>query len=283
MVLYLHFWISMRATGESFGDLAAGAVVSPVTILSQGLVGMVLGIPLLLVLIRFVWRRSREWVGLRFEIRPFFDGTALGLAMAFVVVGISFLTGIARVTGMPTRFSLTGILMIMAGQLSWIFFKALLEEVVFRGMATREFALRWGWPVATLVGGVFFSVTHMVAMIPILTPQVVVGIFIAGQVANALFVVLYLRGRSLSLPFGFHFGWNFALAALVGTTLSGTERSFGLFHVELAGNTLLTGGDFGIEMSIISIVLFFVLMICFIKIPYRRQVQMLSSQPESKH
>lgn len=256
LILYLHYGLSAQLTGSTFGDLASGSVTTPLTILIQGLIGLFLGIPILLLLVRFAWRRDREWIGLRFELKPFLIGLLLSLAVAVVVVGLAFVLGIARVTGLPARFSLTEIGMLLPGLAAWILFKTLLEEVVFRGMATREFALRWGWPLGTLVSGVYFALCHMVGILPSLTPLMMVGLLIAGVVSNALFVALYRRGRSLSLPWGFHFGWNFALAALVGTTMSGSERSFGLMEVELAGSPWLTGGTFGIETSVIAVLAF---------------------------
>jgi hypothetical protein len=167
--------------------------------------------------------------------------------------------------------------MILVGQITWILFNTLSEEVIFRGMVAREFALRWGWPLATLGSGVFFSVIHMVGLIPILTPVLVVGILVAGLVANALFVLLYVKGRSLALPFGCHFAWNFALAGLIGTTMSGAEQSFGLFRVELAGPLVLTGGEFGVEMSAVGIVISLVVLGVGFRHYYRDQIAILAS------
>lgn len=60
-VLYLHFFIAMRLTGSSFGEVASGQVVSPPVLLSRGLIGALLGIPLVFVIVPYLWRRSREW------------------------------------------------------------------------------------------------------------------------------------------------------------------------------------------------------------------------------
>lgn len=276
-VLYAHFWISTQVTGATMDEMGSGSFASPATILSQGLVGFILGIPLLFLLARFLWRRPKSWIGLRFERRALLDGAALGLTMALVVVAVLFLLGVARISGWPTRFTPQELLMVLAGQITWTLFKTLCEEVVFRGMVAREFALRWGWPLATLGSGVFFSVIHMVGLIPILTPVLVVGILVAGLVANALFVLLYVKGRSLALPFGCHFAWNFALAGLIGTSMSGAEQSFGLFRVELAGPLVLTGGEFGVEMSTVGIVIWLVVLGVGFRHRYRDQIATLAS------
>lgn len=266
-VLYIHFFIAMRLTGASFGEIASNQIQSPQVLLSQGLVGMILGIPLLFILLRFLWRRSREWVGLHFDARHVLGGTVLGVSLVLLLIGVLRMAGIARVTGWPHRFSSAELAMLLVGQFGWILFKTLAEELVFRGMATREFALRWGWPLAIVAGGVYFALGHMVGLIPLLSWPFVVALLAAGIIANAVFTLLFLRGGSLSLPFGFHFGWNFTLAAIVGTVLSGTERSFGLFEFEMNGAPLLTGGAFGVELSIVALALFVGLALCFYFIP----------------
>ena len=103
----------------------------------------------------------------------------------------------------------------------------------------------------------------------------------AGVVANALFVALYLRGGSLWLPIGFHFGWNLALSGLAGTTMSGTEQSFGLFRIQLTGAGLLTGGTFGIELSVIALVIWIALTIGLFRLPFHGEVTLLDPRPES--
>ena len=278
LVLYLHYGLSGRITGASFGDLASGSFVSPVTLLVQGVVGLLLGLPVLLLLVRYAWRRDWAWVGLNLEVRPFFVGLGMSLSVAAIVLGLAFVFGIARITGWPARFGPAELAMIVIGQASWILFKTLLEEVVFRGMAVREFALRWGWPVATVVGGFYFTLGHVVGIVPMLTPMMFLGLLLAGQAANALFVALYLRGRSLALPWGFHFGWNFTLAAIVGTTMSGSERNYGLVEVDLTGSSWLTGGDFGIETSAIAIAAFLVVTVAVLRITPRDGRGLLSSR-----
>jgi len=60
--------------------------------------------------------------------------------------------------------------------------------------------------------------------------------------------------RSLWLPIGIHTGWNFAEGNLFGAMVSGTRPSHSLIHSTLTGPVLLTGGDFGPEASVVSIV-----------------------------
>ncbi|MCP4546943.1 MAG: CPBP family intramembrane metalloprotease [bacterium] len=283
LVLYPHFIISANRLGVTFGDLASGAVENPETILIKGLCGFILGLPLIYLIVRFLWRRSFAWVGLRFNASAFGGGTVLGLTSAALVIRLLILFGVARVTGIPSRFTGSELLLLLTGHITWVLFSTLLEEVIFRGMATREFALKWGWPVATVVGGIFFAACHLPGLLPDMALSMVIGLLTAGVIVNGLFVALYRRGGSLALPWGFHFGWNIALTALIGTVMSGEDRSFGLWHVEMSGSPLLSGGKFGPELSVIALLLMLFVTVAVMVVRVKGRVQMLPNDGIGGH
>jgi hypothetical protein len=70
--------------------------------------------------------------------------------------------------------------------------------------------------------------------------------------AGALLGVTYAASRSLWLPMGLHFGWNFTEGGVFGTAVSGGQ-SHGLIESVLSGPTLVTGGAFGPEASVIAL------------------------------
>ncbi|MFC1572882.1 lysostaphin resistance A-like protein [Candidatus Eisenbacteria bacterium] len=217
---------------------------------------------------------------LRFRPGLLLGGAALGILMGIAIVSILWAFRVARISAYPTRFSGSHIAAILVGHCGWILFKSMLEETVFRGMATREFALRWGWPLATIIGGLYFAAIHFISIVPILTPSLAVSVLVAGIATNGLFVALYRRSRSLWFPIGFHAGWNFALAGILGTTMSGRARSFGLFQTELSGGQFLTGGEFGVEASLLAVILTIVAAIGVIWISRARGVRLLSSRSQ---
>jgi hypothetical protein len=61
--------------------------------------------------------------------------------------------------------------------------------------------------------------------------------------------VAYLRTRSLWLPFGLHWSWNWAQASLLGLPVSGISRlaPAPLLNAMNLGPDWLTGGAYGIE------------------------------------
>ncbi len=280
MTQYAYFGIGVAVTGAEFGQLAGGEIKTYQTVFLRGLVGLLLGIPATFLVTRYLWRRPWDWLRLRFHSRYLLGGSIAGTTTALIVTAILYAAGIAHFTGSPDRFPVNQLVVLLIGHFGWVIFISILEETVFRGMAVREFARRWGWPLATIVGGLYFTAIHLIAIVPILTPRLSITILVAGMAASALFTALYIRSRSLWLPIGFHAGWNFALAAILGTTMSGRSRSFGLFRTELSGPDLLTGSEFGVETSVVTVAIMVIIMVCVLRIPLRGTIESLHSQPQ---
>jgi membrane protease YdiL (CAAX protease family) len=170
----------------------------------------------------------------------------LGLAAGFVVfslaVAIAALLGVYRITG-PGDFS--GFLPAL---LASAIFPAVSEELVFRGILFRwieDFGGSWA---ALLLTSAFFGASHL--MNPHATPIAAIGIaFEAGVMLGAA----YMLTRSLWLPMGLHAAWNFAQGEIYDIPVSGTPVH-GVVNARLSGDPLLTGNGFGLEASIIAIV-----------------------------
>jgi hypothetical protein len=64
---------------------------------------------------------------------------------------------------------------------------------------------------------------------------------------GVLLAVAYLRTRTLWLPFGIHFGWNFALGFVFGLPVSGLSDFSVLVSGSVRGRQWLTGGSYGLE------------------------------------
>jgi len=81
-------------------------------------------------------------------------------------------------------------------------------------------------------------------------------------VVGALFAYAYLRTKTLWLPVGMHFGWNFFLGVVYGLPVSGIHDFSVVIKSTAHGSKLLTGGPYGIEASLtgaVVIVIGFVL------------------------
>jgi len=123
-------------------------------------------------------------------------------------------------------------------------FAAAAEEMLFRGYPLQTLTranLAWLGIVLTSVP---FAAVHLK------NPNVVPGFtFLNTALAGLWLAVAYLRTRSLWLPLGLHWSWNWTQASLLGLPVSGIERlaPAPLLRAINSGPDWLTGGAYGIE------------------------------------
>jgi hypothetical protein len=70
------------------------------------------------------------------------------------------------------------------------------------------------------------------------------------------FSIAYLRTRSLWMPVGMHFTWNYVQGFVFGLPVSGYTFSSCLLKVRVHGAAWLTGSEYGPEGGLLSTVAF---------------------------
>jgi membrane protease YdiL (CAAX protease family) len=141
---------------------------------------------------------------------------------------------------------------------------AAVEELVFRGyplQALSEGSRRW---IAGALLCVVFTVGH--GGNPDVTIIGITNIFLASVVLT----VLYFQTQRLWLPIALHLSWNFSQSWLWGFDVSGIKIEDNFFVVASHGSDLLTGGEFGLEGSILSTILFVAVVVWFLVKPVLR-------------
>jgi membrane protease YdiL (CAAX protease family) len=217
---------------------------------------------LALITYRWVVRRTehREPVELARQGagKAFRRGVLIGVGLfTLVILNIAFLGGY-RIDGWG---SVTGAIALLGFTAA----AAVTEELVFRGILFRiieEQAGTWG---ALGLTGLLFGLSHLFNTHATLWGAIAIAIEAGGMLAAA-----YAATRSLWLPIGLHFGWNFAEGAIFGTQVSGTDGPQGLLHGVMSGPTLLSGGEFGPEASGYAVLAGTVVTIVFMVLAHRR-------------
>lgn len=214
----------------------------------------------------FVYR----WVVRRTEKRPVTElawtgataatswGTLLGVGLfALVIVNIAFLGGY-QVHGLGSPMSALGLVGFMAAV-------AVMEEVMWRGVLFRVIEERTGTWISLGLTGLAFGLVHLINPNATLWGALAIAIEAGGMLTAA-----YVATRSLWLPIGLHFGWNLGGSALFGTEVSGSGTPPGLLDATMSGPTVLTGGGFGPEGSMYSVVFCVLVTVVFMWIARRR-------------
>ncbi len=277
---YVGILLSSLMCGVSFEAAIEGEFYNECCVLWQGLTAAIIGIPLSLGIAKYLWRRNWQWIRFRFNGVLFGYGILLGLILPGFILGLLFSLGMAAVVATPARYGIADVFSIIVGTVGFTLFVAFSEELVFRGMAVREWAAKMGWPLATLFGGLYFGFAHLIGLLTRITGLEAVWIIVSAVIAGVLLTAMYIRSKSLWLPIGFHFGWNLCLQLFFGTVVSGNESNFGLFRTELSGPTFLTGGTFGIEASVITYVCYAVAAILLLRYSRGGRPVLLEPGPE---
>ena len=169
-------------------------------------------------------------------------GIMLGLALFSSVFGILHIIGVARWHGVSARFD---VIPVLAGSI----LAAVGEELSFRGGLFRLLEESFGTTIALVASAALFGLLHG------LNPgATVISTVAVALEAGVLLGAAYALTRNLWLPIGLHLGWNFTEGGIFGVSISGGATAKGLFSVSLVGHTLLTGGQFGPEASVVAIV-----------------------------
>lgn len=125
---------------------------------------------------------------------------------------------------------------------------AVIEELIFRGLVFQAIEKMGGSWIALAVTSIFFGIVHLG------NPGATIwGAFSISIEAGVLLGAAFLWRRNIWFVIGLHFFWN-TIQGLLGIPVSG-HPSTGLFTVEVAGPALLTGGEFGLEASIVTVIM----------------------------
>lgn len=275
---YLGAIVAARISDQSFEAIISGKFSNHKTELAMAFASLFIGVPLVFLTTRFLWRRSFAWIRLHFNLKYACFGLMFGLTLPFLIIIAMSLLGIARIAWSPANLRSDQAIAFFISYGCLALFTGIAEEVVFRGMAVREIAARNGWFFATIIGGVYFGVLHLLGKLSEITPTDAFWIMLAGILVSFMFVAMYVRSQSLWLPIGFHIAWNFCLKGVMGVTMSGNESQVGLFDIELAGAPLMTGGAFGIESSLFSVVTYLLVGLIFVSYPWRGRIEFLSAK-----
>ncbi|HUO91626.1 MAG TPA: type II CAAX endopeptidase family protein [Rhizomicrobium sp.] len=198
------------------------------------------------LLVRWTEHRSATELGFRGAIPLALGGAAIGLVLFLAVYAGLFALGVASFAGWGTTENL---LAMFAGA----FGAAFGEEILMRGGVFRLLEEGFGTIIAVVLSGALFGFLHSGNPGATLESSVAIALE-----AGVLLAAAYAVTRSLWLPIGLHFGWNFTEGGIFGEAVSGGASKGGLIHAPLLGPDALTGGQFGPEASIVAVSISFV-------------------------
>jgi membrane protease YdiL (CAAX protease family) len=185
----------------------------------------------------------RDDLPARGALRNLGIGLAIGFGLMAAAVGVAALLGVYTILGKGDTSKLVIELVTVA------IMPGFMEELAFRGILFRwleEFGGSW---LALLITSALFGLAH------IMNPNATwFSSFAIAVEAGVLLGGAYMLTRSLWLPMGLHAAWNFTQGEIFDVPVSGLDEH-GLVQAKLSGPPLLSGGTFGLEASVIALVI----------------------------
>jgi membrane protease YdiL (CAAX protease family) len=188
------------------------------------------------------------------ELRPATRAIMLGGASGGLLMAISMLLALAL--GAYEISAYPGLQHGLLGIAGLIVIAATLEEIAYRCILFRILETAWGTVPALCLQSVIFALGHLENIEGRASMQELVTMIVSTTLTGALWTLVFVLSRNLWAAAANHAAWNFTII-LSGLPLSGIEdwRHMAPMAGEYRGPVWLTGGLFGPESSIVTIVM----------------------------
>lgn len=197
------------------------------------------------------------WIFRTVVDRQSFETVGLGSSQMLVNIlkGGAWAIGIQSIVFLV--LNLTGAITTEIGALEWSdllgFFGLFLlisihEEVIFRGYVTSLLAQNMHFIPALIISSLIFAAVHIGN-----ADFAWMGfgsIFFGGYLLG----ILYLKYQNLYIPIGMHWFWNYYHGNILGFDVSGLDVP-AVLNLQMNGVDWFTGGEFGLEGSIVTVLL----------------------------
>lgn len=190
-------------------------------------------------------------------------GAAIGAALFLLVIGALAVCGAFRLAGSNSWTALLA-------PLAEMVLVALIEELVFRAILFRIAERSLGSMIALPLSSVLFAAAHLpnegVTLLAVTTTAL----------AGLMLAAAYMVTRRLWLPAGLHFAWNYLSDGVFSLPTSG-HPGRGWLQGELSGPDWLSGGAYGVESSLVTLLVLAVASALLLRAAWRRGQRMAPS------
>jgi membrane protease YdiL (CAAX protease family) len=231
--------VMMGLNGDLMGSYGAEPVKAAQHIIAMAIAGFAVYIGYA----HFIERRPTTELRTSGMGHEFGIGLLVGAGLYAACEAVLIALGIYRIDGLnPWNYMLPAIAMAISS--------SVFEELLFRGVLFLAVEKWFGSWVALVVSSLVFGLTHL------MNPQATLegALFISVE-AGILLGAAVMLTRRLWLSIGFHMAWNYTQQAIFASIVSGNDAAPGLIRSTIKGPDYLTGGNFGVESSVLALVL----------------------------
>jgi membrane protease YdiL (CAAX protease family) len=276
--------LGMTVPRSSFG---ARFLAHPLTRIVLGLLLTFVPVPLTMITAslmvdkahRIAWPQLLAavlvWLGYRLYVHKIEKRTMTELAPQRAVpeLGLGLLLGAGLVAtvfaalggmGIYLVHGLNAFNLVLLLPLAELILVGLTEETMFRGVVFGVTERSLGSRAAIVISSLLFALTHL--------PNDGISLLAVASLAayGVLQAALYMKTRRLWVCIGTHIAWNYAVGQIFSTTVSGHAGTPGLLRGELIGSPVLTGGAFGVEGSLLTLLVISLAALYALRLAFKR-------------
>ena len=242
LVIALHFACGKNPLkGEMFSN-------NTITLITYFGYGIMIGI--IALFWKLFQKKGLKELGFAKPAASYFAGVLAGMVLLLISVAAITLTGAIEYNGVFGNIDYR----MVAVMFICFVLQGALEEILCRGIVQQLLQKKTSVPSAIFVSAVLFTIPHLSSMDfgnPAIASIAVVNLFLV----SLIFSLLTLRFKSIWAACGMHSIWNYILYSILGLNLSGNgEIVSSIFDMRSIGSSILYGGVYGIEASIITTV-----------------------------
>ena len=242
MIIAIALFIAASAAATLLGKLLPSMAANAAAAVKGAIAIALMLVVYKLVIVR-LGERPRDDLPIAAAPRGLALGVLTGFLLFCALVGIAALFDVYNIVGPGDTRELVKDL------IGLTILAAFMEELLFRGILFRWIEAFAGSWAALVVTSALFGLAHIfnanATWMSSLAIMVEAGALLGGA---------YMLSRNLWVPMGLHAAWNFTQGFLFDVPVSGNDMH-GLVQAKLSGPVLLSGGPFGLEASMIGVVL----------------------------
>lgn len=195
-------------------------------------------------LFRWYDKRDIKELSIQYLPKEMFGGFIIGFSAISLSILILYFLGYYHIVNInPEHYSLKLFMTLVVA--------ALIEDLFTRGLVLRELENWLGTNIAILI-------IMLIETYHIFNPNTTSFSFFVSLCWGFTMSMLFVYTKRVWLPFFFHLGWNFA-QPFYGSNLTGLDDMGKIIHSKFEGPVLFTGGGIGIEDSIITVFILFLI------------------------
>jgi len=225
------------------------------------IVGIVIALLLVFISIKFIFEKAlkidRSKIGMpKFNIKPKWIAFGVLLPVAVMSICVFCFSGEFVSSDMSNKQIIERIIVVIICNGICAGFT---EELLFRGILFNLLNDKWNKYVAIIVPSVLFAAAHLFNDNFSLVSCML--LMVAGTMVGIMFSAIMLESNSIWSSFSVHALWNIIIGgSIISISDKASDKAI-LTYVFDTKSKIITGGEFGIESSVISVVAYVIIAI----------------------